>query len=383
MLSSCGPERTTLMPPSSPQTLRIVSSLPSKGPSARQGALIRKGIDLAIEDGTSLLPGWKIEHISLEGGDGETGEWSPRVEAENARSAAQDPNVFAYIGPYASGAAMISIPILNEAGMLQALPVATWPGLTEGGWAPGEPGRYYPNGTRTLVRLMPPDSQQARTAARKAHDLGATTVTLAHDGSDYSLGMVAAFASEAQSLGLTVTNVLEVNADEPDLGGSLSAGDALFLAPSNLLTATTVAERMAGRLPSVGVFATDVLLSDRLNEEELVALEGWYVIFNGDSTPGEPERWNELARKFQARYNEQPSQYAANAYDLTSALIEAAARVGVDRSKIAGEVIAGTYEAGIGGPLRFDAKGDVQRGALTLYKLVAGKFVLQEELPVP
>ncbi|HEY0068683.1 MAG TPA: branched-chain amino acid ABC transporter substrate-binding protein [Chloroflexia bacterium] len=383
LLCGCGPFGATQLPPATGQTLRIVSSLPYKGPSASQAALIRNGIDLAIDDKRSLLPGWRIEHIALDGGDDETGEWSAYDEAANARGAARDPSVVAYIGPYASGGAMVSLPILNQAGLLQALPVATWPGLTQPGWATGEPSRYYPTGKQTMVRLTPPDSAQARVAARKAKDMGASSALIVSDGSDYSNGMASAFKEEAEKLNVEVVGLLNVSASAEEWSSALAKTDVVFFAPSNLSSATSAASRIAEHPPSIGVFATDVLLSDRLFQQDRASMEGWYVTFNGDATPGGPGLFDDFAGRFEQRFSVRPSQYAANAYDVTAAILAAAARVGVDRGKILEEVLGGSYEEGVAGPLRFEANGDIRGGSLTLYRLLGGEYVRQEALAAP
>ncbi len=381
LLSGCGREPVTALPTAPGQTLRIVSSLPFKGQSALQSTQMRNAINLAIDERRELLSGWAIEHVSLDGGDDETGEWSAHKEAANARAAAGDPSVMAYIGPYASGGAMVSMPILNEAGLLQALPAATWPGLTQEGWGSAEPSRYYPTQQRTMVRFMPPDSAQASVAARNAHQLRATSVLVVMDESDYSKGMAAAFRMEAAKLGMTRVGTIDVGVGTREWATALGTADAVFVAPSSLSVATEAAKHIARRPPPAGVFVTDVLLSDRLTEQELALMEGWQVVFNGDLTPGDPARFGLFSREFEEHFGAPPSQYAMNAYDATTLVLEAAARVGKDRRKIIDEVLTGVYEGGAGGPVSFDTNGDIQRGELTLYRLVHGEFVATEELP--
>ncbi len=348
-----------------------------------QANLIRNGIDLAIEERRGLLPGWTIEHVSLDGGDDETGEPASMLEAANGRGAANDASVFAYIGPYTSGAAMVSLPILNQVGLLQALPVATWPGLTQSGWAQDEPGRYYPSGSRHAVRLMPPDSAQARVAATKARELGASSAIVLFDDSDYSKGMAAAFRDETAKLGITVVAIVSVAAPPPDGTTMLEQADISFIAPSSLSIADRAASMIAEHPPKIGVITTDVLLSDRLSEQARHRLEGWYAIFNGDPTPGEPRQFSEFAIRFEERFGVQPSEYATNAYDLTAAVLEAAASVGVDRQKILQAVRTGEYEAAVGGPLTFESNGDRQGGSLTIYRFVNGDFELLGEIEAP
>jgi ABC-type branched-subunit amino acid transport system substrate-binding protein len=344
---------------------------------------MRQGIELAIEDWRAVLPGWTIEHVALDGGDAESGEPSSQVEASNARGAANDKSVFGYIGPYTSGAAMVSLPILNQAGLLQVLPVATWPGLTQSGWASEEPGRYYPTGSRHAVRLVPPDSAQARVAARKARELGAASALVLSDESDYSKGMVAAFQDEATRLGMTVvagTNLSAATAEWTLPGKQV---DMVFVAPSSLSMAERAGVIIAQDPPRIGVFATDVLLSDRLSEAARNTMEGWYVTFNGDPTPGGSQRFSEFAAKFHDRFGVPPSQSAINSYDVTAAVLETASQVGVDRHKILEAVLTGEYEAGVGGALAFEPGGDRQGGYLTLYRLVNGNFELLGEIEAP
>jgi ABC-type branched-subunit amino acid transport system substrate-binding protein len=180
-----------------------------------------------------------------------------------------------------------------------------------------------------------------------------------------------------------VTGVVEADAKPEEWPDPSQTVDVVFVAPSNLTVAATAAERIAAKPPRIAVFSTDFVLSDQLPQGNRQPMEGWYVIFNGDATPGEQGRFEDFARLFAARYGEQPSQYAANAYDFTAAVLQATGRVGPERGKIANEVLAGTFEAAIAGPLQFDPHGDVRAGHLTLYRLTRGEFVEQEELAVP
>lgn len=382
VLVGCGPERATPLPPASGQTLRIVSSLPYKGRSAQQSTLMRNGIDLAIERMRGDLPGWTVEHVPLDGGDPETGEWSAQREEENARAATLDPNVIAYIGPYSSGAAQVSLPILNRAGVLQLLPVATWPGLTEQGWGAGEPQKYYPGGVQTMVRLMPSDSMQARLAARHAYDLGGRSVLVGYDASDYSKGMAAAFRDEASKLGLQVVGLIDATAAPSEWSRSLSRADVLFAAPSSLTVAYAMSRQIEMRPPKVGVIATDVLFSEQLPRNERMRMEGWYVIFNGDATPGAQGQFSEFSELFEQRFGREPSQYAFNAYELARAVLETA-QSGTERQKFVERFFSRYAGEAASGRTLFKGKGDPDMANLTLYRLVGGEYQVQKELEAP
>ena len=78
--------------------------------------------------------------------------------------AAQDKSAAVYLGTFNSGAAKISIPVLNEAGVPNTLtpPANTYVGLTTNhpGSEPGEPDIYYPSGKRNYTRIVPKDTIQ-------------------------------------------------------------------------------------------------------------------------------------------------------------------------------------------------------------------------------
>ncbi len=73
----------------------------------------------------------------------------------------------AYIGEFNSGATANSIPILNEAGILQVSPGQhrARPDQERPGAEPGEPDKYYPTGKRNYVRVVPNDTIQGAALA--------------------------------------------------------------------------------------------------------------------------------------------------------------------------------------------------------------------------
>src|SRR3954454_4896893 len=168
MLCGCN-QAASVLPPPKADTVRIVSSFPRKGPLAHQSQQMVNAIDLVLRDAQARQPTSKIEHIALDDSDSETGDWSSARELDNARAAADDSTVVAYIGPYNTGATGVSLPVTSRAGLLQIGPTATWPGLTTVGGDPNEPEKYY-GGLRNFVRLMPPYTREAQAAARWASD---------------------------------------------------------------------------------------------------------------------------------------------------------------------------------------------------------------------
>ena len=102
-------------------------SAPLRGPSAPYGRAIRDGARLALEDADGRAGEIGIEAVFLDdtGGRAREARWSAGQVAENARAATSDSAAIAYIGEFESGATRVSLPITNEARMLQVSPAST------------------------------------------------------------------------------------------------------------------------------------------------------------------------------------------------------------------------------------------------------------------
>src|SRR5689334_17673028 len=97
--------------------IKIWSSLPRTGSANAQTTTIVNGIRLAIEDVGGKIGDFQIIYEDKDDASAKKGDWDPEVEAANADNAVKDPDVMAYIGTYNSGAAKISMPVLNKAGL--------------------------------------------------------------------------------------------------------------------------------------------------------------------------------------------------------------------------------------------------------------------------
>src|SRR5215471_21858517 len=88
--------------------LRIYTSWPMQGAMLPEGTGMKNGVDLAVSEVGGVVAGYCLEVINLDDASPQTGKWDEAAEAENARKAVADPRAIVYIGPYNSGAAMIS-----------------------------------------------------------------------------------------------------------------------------------------------------------------------------------------------------------------------------------------------------------------------------------
>ena len=128
------------------ETVKIVSSLPHTGSSSLQSASTANGIRMAIAEMGGKAGPFEVVYDAWDGASPERGAWDPALESSNAERAMRDPDVMAYIGTLNSGAAKISMPKLNAAGLAMVSPGNTWPGLTKPGTGEAnEPMAYRPS----------------------------------------------------------------------------------------------------------------------------------------------------------------------------------------------------------------------------------------------
>jgi branched-chain amino acid transport system substrate-binding protein len=360
------------LPPAGVGTLRVVSSLPQKGYAAPQSAQIEHAIDLATKERGSAVGTWRIEHVALDDSDVETGDWSPTLEVSNATRAAADPAVIAYIGPYNSGAVMLSLPITDRAGLLQISPTATWPGLTEPGWNDGEPEKYYPTGKHNFARMMPPDTVQAEAAAQWALKLNLQDVAVVDDGSSYSAGLAREFLQAAAAhTGLAGTTLTIA---PPDLStiATPHTGQAYFYAPSSAANALLVAQALAGI--GATVLATDTALDAQFASAAANDAQNWYIVSNASLDSSLPA-FGKFAQTFASEYGTAPGQFAANAYDATNLIIDAVARSGNDRAAVTAGVLDTTGYQGASGAVTLDpTTGNRSGWQVSGYQIVDGLF---------
>lgn len=210
-LAGCGaqedPEPTTPVTDEPISELTIYSSLPlSAGPDREEAAAARRGIELALDEAGGAVGDIAITHEGLDNATAGENGWSAARVSENARDAAQDPDAGVYIGELRSAASVLSMPILNEAGLAQISPAASAVGLTRqgAGAEEGEPGRYYPTGEGHFARLIPDDGVQGTVLARLMAQERCLRSALVNDGALEPAQLVPVVAQELRGRGAEV-----------------------------------------------------------------------------------------------------------------------------------------------------------------------------------
>jgi ABC-type branched-subunit amino acid transport system substrate-binding protein len=110
---------------SSGNAVKIVSSLPMTGSALGQNQSIVNGIKQALaETNSTACDGkLKIDYDIYDDATAAAGKWEPAQVTSNANKAVSDASVVAVIGHFNSGAAKLSIPILNASNLVMVSPV--------------------------------------------------------------------------------------------------------------------------------------------------------------------------------------------------------------------------------------------------------------------
>ena len=157
--------------------MRVYVSLPLTGPRAPQGTDAADGARLALDQAEGEAGTLEVEASFLD--DAKGAAWDPAAVGANARSAAQDSSAVAYIGELDSEPTRASVPITNDAGIVQISPTAGAVDLTR----PVEdvadsPDRYQSSGSPTFARIVPADDVVAAAAEGWKSELGGTEVVV-------------------------------------------------------------------------------------------------------------------------------------------------------------------------------------------------------------
>ncbi len=197
-------------------TLTVYLSMPLHGVAARAAGDVAAGARLALADAHGRVDGRQIRLVELDSAKPGEETWDPSAVEANAKQAAADADAIAYIGELDKGASAISVPVTNDAGILQVSPLDGLTSLTRD--EPGTPltngpARYYPSGTRTFQRLVPTDYDQAAALIAWVRDRGARRIALLQDErlSGRELSSQAHYV--AARMGIEVVDVEEAHGD--------------------------------------------------------------------------------------------------------------------------------------------------------------------------
>ncbi|MGE3540561.1 MAG: branched-chain amino acid ABC transporter substrate-binding protein [Candidatus Tectimicrobiota bacterium] len=368
-------------------TIKIVTSWPMQGAMIPEGTAMKQAVDLAVKHHGGEVAGYKIEVVNRDDASPTTGSWDGTVEAEIAQKAVADADVMVYLGTYNSGAAKVSMPITNKAGLVQISPANTYPGLTKPGFGAGEPGVYRPSGQVNYFRAFPADDIQGSSAAAWARCLGFKKIYVLDDRQLYGKGIADVFVATAKKLGLTIVGHDGVESSEVDFRALLTkvkASGADLVYGGFVIDSGGV--QILQQMKALGLFAQkikfmgpDGLYSPALIEQATPAAvnDNLYVTFAAvppDKLPTDVGK--HFYKDYLATYGTEPIGWAMYAYQSAIVALDAVKRAGKkDRAAILEAVRQTKDFEGVTGTFSFDSNGDTNRTDMVGWAVKDGKFV--------
>ena len=353
----------------------IASDLPLQGQFGNAGpGAIAAAIRQVLEQHDYRAGRYAVGYRSCDDSSEQSGLFDRRTCAANANAYARAERVVAVIGTYNSDCAQIEIPILNRApgGPVAMISSAnTYPGLTRPGLpAPwgyrGEPGVFYPTGSRNYVRIPPLDDQNGAADAILAKQLGLRSVYVLYDGSSFWKGLLAdpfRYAARRLGVGIAGASTFDVNALRPaDLvdriersgaEGLLLGGDPYTGGP--LLKALRA--RFGSRLTIIAGFYFSGFVPEVL-EVTGGAARGLYVA-SSDAQRAQIKRTPAGERFMDVFGPDVASGFVLETAQAAELVLRAIARSDGSRESVLEKLKASRVKNGILGDFRFDRNGDL------------------------
>jgi branched-chain amino acid transport system substrate-binding protein len=368
--------------------LTIYSSVPLQGASRVQTTAVVNGAKLAVEQAGNKAGPHTIKYESLDDSTAQAGNWTPEQESANARKAAQDDSTAVYIGTFNSGAAAVSIPILNEAGIPMISPANTAVGLTtdEPGANPGEPDKYYPSGSRNYTRIVPKDTIQGAALATVMKEDGCTKVQLTNDKEVYGAGLAnnIDLAAKAQGLELISNEAIDPKAaNYRSLAQKAKAAGADCFAYAGITAnnAVQLYKDFAAALPEAKLYGPDGVAESGFADPKEGGIPAdvasrvkvSVATLNPESYPPEGQ---EFFQAFSEKYGEEnPDPYAIYGYEAMRLALDAIERSSTGEKA---DIIKALFEtkdrASVLGTYSIDENGDTTLTDYGIYTIADGNL---------
>ena len=344
------------------QVVLIGQASPLTGPQAHLGKDNENGARLALDEinAAGLTLGGKKVVLELKSED-------DAADPKTATTVAQklvDEGVAGVIGHLNSGATIPASKIYSDNNIPQISPSATAVAYTAAGY-------------KTAFRVMTNDAQQGSVLGNYAvTKLGAKKIAIIDDRTAYGQGLADEVEKAVKAAGGDVVAREYTSDRSTDFMAILTsikgkAPDLVFFGGMDPQAAP-----MIKQMKQLGMTAK-FLGGDGVQTPNFIQLAGPDAEGALASNPGLPldamPGGNAFKAKFEAKYG-QIQNYAPYAYDAMHVLVDAMKRAGSsDPAKYLAELPKTDYQ-GVTGRIRFDAKGDLAGGAVTLYQVKDGKW---------
>ncbi|KAM9864502.1 Leucine-, isoleucine-, valine-, threonine-, and alanine-binding protein [Leucobacter aridicollis] len=347
---------------SSDGPIKLGMLAPFSGSEAAFGDYMKFGAQLAIneinEDGG--VDGRELELVTEDDGCDATAA----VAAANKLVSA---GVEGSVGGYCSGATLPTLPVFKEAGISMVIPAANSTKLV------GQ-GAFLINGTGT---------QQGKAAVAYAEKLGAKSVVLIDDNTDYSVDLANAFEEQAGSLNIVKRE--SVNPDEKDFGANINSvigANPDFIYWTGYYQAGGL---LIDQLRAAGYDGT-ILVGDGSVDAQLAAIAGPAIenVFGTFTrTPDMLEGGDAWVAAYTELAKADPGPYSMQTYEAVKAIAQAMTDAGSTDAEAVDKALLGLKAFPLlSGDLTFAEDGSREGGGFVIVSPTGekGAFVLSDDL---
>jgi branched-chain amino acid transport system substrate-binding protein len=381
-------------------TVTVYSSMPLQGAPRAQSEKLVNGIKLALKQANDKAGAFKVKYVSLDDASPQAGSWTPEATSANARKAAQDDSAVAYIGEFNSGATAVSLPILNESGLVEVSPANSAVGLTTDGPGAesGEPDKYYPTGERTFARIVPTDLVQGAGMAQRAKDQGCTSLFVANDKEVYGAGLSKNIVSGAKGLGLKIAGDEAIDPRAPNYRSlaqkmNSSGADCFAFAGITANNAVQLFKDIAAANPDAkALIGSDAVAEPAFTDPKEGGLptnvaKRVTVTAVGLAPQDYPPAGQKFFKDFAAAYGKgDPGQYAIFGFESMSLVLDAIKRAGDqgnDRKAVNEQIFATKDRNSVIGSYSIDENGDTTLTNYGVYGVENGSLKYIEAVEAP
>jgi len=360
--------------------IHVYSSLPLGGTNTPQTTAMVEQIKATLDG--QKVGNFTIKYTSLDDSSAaKGGDWDGTVETSNANQAANDPDAMVYIGTYNSGAAKLSIPILNQACLVMLSPANSYPGLThavDGVTAQGEPDSYYPGGFRNYSRVINTDDNQGGASSEWALSLGFKKAYVIDDGQTYGQGIGRAWALHFGKIGGTVVSANGSSESyDPKATDYQALAQKIKDSGADVVFVGAITGQGTGKLwkdiksvnPNITMFGPDGVNEKSWFDGAGSAGVGTYLTFGGvdiSQLTGTGATW---AADYKTSHGgNQPPFYATYAKASAQVALAALQKAGTNDRLAVLKALMGTSALDtVVGSMTFDANGDAKGGVISSY----------------
>jgi branched-chain amino acid transport system substrate-binding protein len=363
-------------------TVTVYASLPRHGVSAPVAEAVAAGERLALADAGGRAGDVRVRLARLDASARRERLWDPDLVNANAERAAEDDTSIAYLGELDYGASAVSLPITNDAGILQVSPADGLTRLTRR--PPGRPragpDRYYPSEARSFLRLTPSDLVQAETLLERVRAAGARRMAIVFDQEIYGRELAGELAARARRDGPEPVASEEYRGQVEEIPDIVRA---LAEASPDAVVHAGVAGPGTGRLlaaidalmPGVPVYAGGGMLARDPALPIPAAprrVEAVTPVPPAAALPPEGRRLLGRLRSAEGPRAARPE--ALFGYEAMRLVLDAIRSAGPDRRRVIDAALAIRGRRSPLGDYRVRATGDVDSERFAVYALHAGRF---------